>query len=48
MFYDILEQKKHFVSYKNRKFNKSKNGPVSKGVGPWFWFENWPYFDLFF
>ena len=25
VFYDIVEQKKHFVGYKNKKFKKSKN-----------------------
>ena len=26
VFYDIVEQKNDFLSYKNKKFKKSKNG----------------------
>ena len=37
VFYDILERKKTFLSYKNKKFKKSKNLHFSKGVNPWFW-----------
>ena len=37
VFYDILEQKDAFLSYKNKKFEKSKNWHFSKGVNPWFW-----------
>ena len=33
-FYDILEQKNVFLSYKNKKFKKSKNCNFSKGVNP--------------
>ena len=33
---DILERKKVFLGYKNKKFNKSKNWGISKGVKPWF------------
>ena len=40
VFYDILERKNAFLSYKNNKFKKSKNWPFSKGVNPWFWSEN--------
>ena len=40
VFYDILERKKVFVSYKNKNFNKSKNWHFSKGVNPWFWSKN--------
>ena len=32
VFYDILERKNAFLSYKNKKFEKSKNGHFSKGV----------------
>ena len=32
VFYDILEQKNAFLSFKNKKFKKSKNGHFSKGV----------------
>ena len=37
LFYDILEQKKSFLAYKNNKFKKSKNWYFSKGFNPWFW-----------
>ena len=40
VFYDILERKNAFLSYKNKKFKKSKNGNFSKGVIPWFWSKN--------
>ena len=36
VFYDILERKNAFLSYKNKKFKKSKNGHFSKGDNPWF------------
>ena len=35
--YDILEPKKAFLGYKNKKFKKSKYWAFSKGVSPWFW-----------
>ena len=31
-FYDILERKNAFLSYKNKKFKKSKNWHFSKGL----------------
>ena len=37
VFYDILERKNTFLCYKNKKFKKSKNWHLSKGVNPWFW-----------
>ena len=37
VFYDILERKKDFLGYKNKKFKKSKNWHFSKGLNPWFW-----------
>ena len=40
VFSDILEQKNAFLSYKNKKFKKSKNWDFSKGVNPWFWSKN--------
>ena len=40
VFYDILERKNAFQSYKNKKFNKSKNWHFSKGANPWFWSKN--------
>ena len=36
VFYDILEQKNAFLSYKNKNFKKSKNWHFSKGVNIWF------------
>ena len=36
IFYDILQQKKAFLGYKNRKFRKSKKWHFSKRVNPWF------------
>ena len=36
VFYEILEQKNAFLGYKNKKFKKSKNWHLSKGVNPWF------------
>ena len=40
VFYDILERKNAFLSYKNKKFKKSKNSHFSNGVNPWFWSKN--------
>ena len=40
VFYDIQERKNAFLSYKNKKFKKSKNGHFSKGDNPWFWSKN--------
>ena len=48
VFYDILERKKAFLGYKNKKFEKSKNWHFSKGVNPWFWSKNGPFFNFFF
>ena len=36
MFYDIVEQKKALLSYKNKKFKQSNNWDFCKGVSPWF------------
>ena len=36
VFYDILERKNAFLSYKNKKFKQSKKWHFSKGVSPWF------------
>ena len=46
VFYDILEQKAAFLSYKNKKFEKKKNLHFSKGVNPWFSSKNF-YFSNF-
>ena len=40
VFYNILEWKNAFLGYKNKKFKKSKNWHISKGVNPWFWSKN--------
>ena len=37
VFYDILQRKKAFQGYKNKKFKQSKNWDFSRGVNPWFW-----------
>ena len=47
VFYDILERKNAFLGYKNKKFQKSKNWPFSKGINPCFWSKN-GYFGNFF
>ena len=36
VFYNIVEQKKAFLAYKNNRSKKSKNWDFSKGVNPWF------------
>ena len=48
VFYDILQQKRNFLGYKNKKFRESKNWHFSKGVNPWFWSENGNFSNLFF
>ena len=48
VFYDILEPKNAFLSYKNKKFKKSKNWHFSKGVNPWFWSKNGHFSNFFF
>ena len=47
-FYDILEPKNAFQSYKNKKFKKSKNSQFSKGVNPWFWSKHGHFSNFFF
>ena len=47
LFNDILQRKNAFLSYKNKKFKKSKNWHFSKGVNPWFWPKN-GYFSTFY
>ena len=37
MFYDILEKKKSFLSYKNKMCKESKNWNFFKGASLWFW-----------
>ena len=48
VFYDILERKNAFLSYKNNKFKKTKNWDFSKGVNPWFWSKNGHFSNFFF
>ena len=48
VFYDILERKNAFLSYKNKRFKKSKNWHFSKGVNPWFWSKNGHFSNVFF
>ena len=48
VFYDILERKKTFVGYKNKKLKKSKNWRFSKGVNPWFWSKNGHFSNFYF
>ena len=48
IFYDILERKKAFLAYKNKKFKKSKNSHFSKEVNTWFWSKNGHFFNFFF
>ena len=48
VFYDILEGKNAFLTYKNKKLKKSRNWHFSKGVNPWFCSKKWPFFELFF
>ena len=45
VFYDILGRKNAFLSYKNKKFKKSKNWHFSK---PMVLVQKWPFFQLFF
>ena len=47
VFYDILERKNFFLSYKKEKFKKWKNWNFSKGVNPWFW-SKYGHFSKFF
>ena len=46
VFYDILEQKKAFLSYKNKKVKKWKNWDFFKGVNPCFGSKN-GHFSIF-
>ena len=47
VFKDILERNNTFLSYKNKKFIKSKNWNFYKRVTAWFWSKN-GYFSKFF
>ena len=48
VFDDILGRKNAFLRYKNKKFKKSKNWHISKGVNPWFWSKNGHFSNFFF
>ena len=48
VFYDIREEKKSFLGYKNKKFKKAKNRHFSKGVNPWFWLKIGHFSDVGF
>ena len=48
VFYDILNRKKTFLGYKNKKFKKSKYWHFPKGDNPWFLVQIWPLFQHFF
>ena len=48
VFNNILERNNAFLSYKNKKFKKSKNWHFSKRVNPWFWSKNGQLFNFFF
>ena len=48
VFYDILERKNAFLSYKNKKFKKSKNSHFSKRVNPWFLSKNCHFSNFLF
>ena len=47
VFYDILERKKSFFGYKNKKCKKSKSSHFSKGVNPWSWSNNGHFSNFF-
>ena len=36
VFFDILERKNGLLGFKNKKFKKSRNWDICKGVNPWF------------
>ena len=40
VFYDMIQRKKAFLGYKNKKIKRSKNWHFAKGVNPWFWSKN--------
>ena len=48
VFNDIVERKKAFLSYKNKKFKKSKDWHFSNGVNLRFWSTNGRFCNLFF
>ena len=46
--FNILEQKKAFLGYRNRKFKNLKNSHFSKGVNPCFWSKNNHFSNFYF
>ena len=48
VFYNILQRKYVLLSYKNKKFKKSKKWHFSNGVNPWFWSKNGHFSSFFF
>ena len=48
VFWDILQRKNAFLTYKNKKLRKSRNGHFSKGVNPWFCSKNGHFSNFFF
>ena len=48
VFNDIPERKNGFLSYKNKKFKKSKNWHFTKAVSLWFWYKNGHFSTFFF
>ena len=47
VFYDILERKNLFLSYKNKKFKKSKNCHFFQRGQSMVLVKNWPFFHVF-
>ena len=47
VFYHIPERKNHFLGYKDKKFQKSKNSHFFKGVNPSFWSKNGHFTNFF-
>ena len=47
VFYDILQRKTVFLSYKNRKFKKSKNCHFFERGWLVVLVKNWPFFQIF-
>ena len=47
VFNDILEPKNAFLSYKNKKFKRSKNWHFTKVFNPWLWTKSGHFFQLF-
>ena len=48
VFYDILDRKNTFLGYKIKKFKKSENWHVCKGVNLRFWSKNGHFCNFFF